>query len=163
MIALFLPIYITDYRSYVNLLFAFGISLWIEFEFWSRGHGCAFDLGNGGYPNEETIKRYNERWYHIPCDWLAEKRFFAYYSTRYDFMYMTLRYTCPMLPLMFIDWKYFLLGNSIAPIYLFCWDLSKSDLWPKNLPSWINSPTKLAEIISGGVVYSCCYLLGGLD
>lgn len=32
---------------------------------------------------------------------------------------MTLRYTCPMIPLMFLDWRYFLVGNAAAPIYLF--------------------------------------------
>lgn len=163
MIALFLPIYITDYRSYINLLFAFGISLWIEFEFWSRGHGCAFDYGRGGYPNEETIKRYNERWYHYICDWMAKKEFYPYYDLGYDFTYMLLRYTCPMIPLMFLDWRYFLVGNAAAPIYLFCWDLYNSNLWPEKLPSWANSPTKWAEIIYGGVVYASCYALGGLN
>ncbi len=160
MIGLFLNIYVTDWH---NWFWPLVISLWLQFEFWSRGHGCCFDLGNGGKPDEATIARYEQRWYHKPCDWLAKKRFFGYYSTRYDFMYMTLRYTCPMIPLMFLDWRYFLVGNAAAPIYLFCWDLYNSNLWPEKLPSWANSPTKLAEIISGGVVYSCCYLLGGLD
>lgn len=160
MIGLFLNIYVADWH---NWFWPLVISLWLQFEFWSRGHGCYFDLGNGGKPDEATIARYEQRWYHKPCDWLAKKRFFGYYSTRYDFMYMTLRYTCPMIPLMFLDWRYFLVGNAAAPIYLFCWDLYNSNLWPEKLPSWANSPTKWAEMIYGGVVYASCYALGGLN
>ena len=160
MIGLFLNIYVADWH---NWFWPLVISLLLQFEFWSRGHGCCFDLGNGGKPDEATIARYEQRWYHKPCDWLAKKRFFGYYSTRYDFMYMTLRYTCPMIPLMFLDWRYFLVGNAAAPIYLFCWDLYNSNLWPEKLPSWANSPTKWAEIIYGGVVYASCYALGGLN
>lgn len=160
MIGLFLNIYVADWH---NWFWPLVISLWLQFEFWSRGHGCCFDLGNGGKPDEATIARYEQRWYHKPCDWLAKKRFFGYYSTRYDFMYMTLRYTCPMIPLMFLDWRYFLVGNAAALIYLFCWDLYNSNLWPEKLPSWANSPTKWAEMIYGGVVYASCYALGGLN
>ena len=160
MIGLFLNIYVADWH---NWFWPLVISLWLQFEFWSRGHGCCFDLGNGGKPDEATIARYEQCWYHKPCDWLAKKRFFGYYSTRYDFMYMTLRYTCPMIPLMFLDWRYFLVGNAAAPIYLFCWDLYNSNLWPEKLPSWANSPTKWAEMIYGGVVYASCYALGGLN
>ena len=160
MIGLFLNIYVADWH---NWFWPFVISLWLQFEFWSRGHGCCFDLGNGGKPDEATIARYEQRWYHKPCDWLAKKRFFGYYSTRYDFMYMTLRYTCPMIPLMFLDWRYFLVGNAAAPIYLLCWDLHNSNLWPEKLPSWANSSTKWAEMIYGGVVYASCYALGGLN
>lgn len=75
MVGLFLGIYCTDWQNWFWPLI---ISLWLQFEFWSRGHGCCFDLGNGGYPSEETIKRYNERWYHKPCDWLAKKGFSAF-------------------------------------------------------------------------------------
>ena len=160
MIGLFLNIYVADWH---NWFWPLVISLWLQFEFWSLGHGCCFDLGNGGKPDEATIARYEQRWYHKPCDWLAKKRFFGYYSTRYDFMYMTLRYTCPMIPLIFLDWRYFLVGNAAAPIYLFCWDLYNSNLWPEKLPSWANSPTKWAEMIYGGVVYASCYALGGLN
>lgn len=160
MIGLFLNIYVADWH---NWFWPLVISLWLQFEFWSRGHGCCFDLGNGGKPDEATIARYEQRWYHKPCDWLAKKRFFGHYSTRYDFMYMTLRYTCPMIPLMFLDSRYFLVGNAAAPIYLFCWDLYNSSLWPEKLPSWANSPTKWAEIIYGGVVYASCYAFGGLN
>ena len=160
MIGLFLNIYVADWH---NWFWPLVISLWLQFEFWSRGHGCCFDLGNGGKPDEATIARYEQRWYHKPCDWLAKKRFFGYYSTRYDFMYMTLRYTCPMIPLMFLDMRNILVGNAAAPIYLFCWDLYNSNLWPEKLPSWANSPTKWAEIIYGGVVYASCYALGGLN
>ena len=142
MMLLFLSIYF-PYKWYITLV----IVCWLQFQFWSRGHGCAFDLGFGGYPTPEIIKRYNERWYHIPCDWLAEKGCFSYYATTYDFCYMTLRYTCPMIPMMYFDWRYILIGLSISFIYLFFWSFG------------FKKPTEWAEIVSGAVVYSGCYLL----
>lgn len=159
MISVFLSIYI-KWSDIESVLLALIISLWLQFQFWSRGHGCCFDLGNDTNPSEDTIRRYNERWYHVPCDWLVKQGFFSYYSPSYDYVYMTLRYTCPMLPLIFWNWHYILIGLAAAPIYLICWSLYKSNLNPAKLPYCINSPTKWAEIFYGGLVYSSCYLLG---
>lgn len=150
MMLLFLSIYLPCYKWYITLV----IIAWLQFQFWSRGHGCCFDLGYGGIPSQETVDRYNERWYHIPCDWLADKGCFPYYGTQYDFCYMTLRYTCPMIPMMIFDWKYILIGFSISCIYLLCWSFNI-----KGKRDWNNYPTKIAEIISGAVVYGGCYLL----
>ena len=58
------------------------------------------------------------------------------------------------------DWKYILVGLSISPVYAFCWTLNDRENWLfNNNPEWINSPTKLAEIICGALVYSSCYLI----
>lgn len=151
MCLLFLSIYLP---SSSNWLVPMIITAWLQFQFWSRGHGCCFDIGHGGIPDEKMIKRYNERWYHIPCDWLSKKGCFPYYGTWYDFIYMTLRYTCPMIPMMIFDWRYILIGLSISFIYLFCWDFNI-----KGNKDWLNSPTKIAEIICGAIVYGGCYLL----
>ena len=155
MLALFMAIYVKQPNDVLSWVIAAVISCWLQFQFWSSGHGCCFDLGRGGYPTPETIKRYNERWYHIPCDWLAKKGYFPYYGEKYDFYYMTLRYACPMIPMMFFDWRYILIGLSIAPVYEFCWTFKL-----KLNKSRLNSPTKIAELICGGIVYSGCYILG---
>lgn len=161
MIGLFLTIYITDWQDWKNILLAVAISCWLQFQFWSRGHGVCFDQSRGGYPDAETLKRYNERWCHIPCDWLADKGFFSYYGWGYDFTYMFLRYACPMLPMMFFDWKYVLIGAAISPIYAVCWQWYESRVWCFNF--WgCKTATNLAEILSGGLVYAGCYLLGAL-
>ena len=156
MLGLFMSIYVTNNIWQCWLLAAI-VSCWLQFQFWSRGHGCCFDLGRNEEPSESTIKRYNERWYHIPCDWLLSKH---KYGFLYDFIYMGLRYTFPMIPMMIFDWRYVLVGLSISPIYAFCWTLNDRENWLfKNRPEWINSPTKLAEIISGALVYGSCYLI----
>ena len=159
MIALFLSIYVKEFDSIKSWIIAIAISLWLQLQFWSRGHGACYDIGRGGYPTDETRRRYNERWYHIPCDWLAEKGFFSYYGEKYDYLYMTLRYTSPMLPMMFFNWHYLLIGLSISYIYSVCWNWYNSTVWIFER-EWMNWPTKIAEIISGGLVYAGCYLLG---
>jgi hypothetical protein len=156
MCLLFMGIYLPASQ---NWLVAIAITAWLQLQFWSRGHGCCFDIGRSGMPDITMINRYNERWYHIPCDWLASKRFFAYHNMGYDFCYMLLRYTCPMIPMMLFDWRYILIGLAIAPIYAICWELYESLLWKLN-KSWCNYPTQLAEIICGALVYGGCYLLG---
>lgn len=159
MIATFMTIYVTE-LSWKSALIGLVISVYLQIQYWSRGHGACFDIGRDTEPSEKTIKRYNERWYHYPCDWLAKKGFFPAYGVRYDFLYMGLRYTCPILPMMYFDWKYILIGLLVAPIYDACWLWYTSKVWPKNLPEWLNAPTKIAEIIVGGITYSGCYLLG---
>lgn len=160
MIGLFLSIYITDYYDWKNIALAIAISCWLQFQFWSRGHGCCYDQGRGGQPSAETIKRYNERWYHKPCDWLADKFGFEQYGKLYDFCYMTLRYTCPMIPMMYFDWRYILVGLAVAPIYAFCWCWYESEEWLFEKQEWCDKATELAELLCGGMVYLCCYWLG---
>ena len=120
MILTFMTIYVTE-LSWKSVLIGLAISVYLQIQYWSRAHGCCFDIGRDKQPSEKTIKRYNERWYHIPCDWLVKKGFFPAYCVRYDFLYMGLRYTCPILPMMYFDWKYILIGLSVAPVYDICW------------------------------------------
>lgn len=159
MIGAFLSIYVTDVTDWKNWLVAIAVSCWLQFQFWSRQHGVCFDLSRGGYPDETTLKRYNNYWWHIPCDWMADKGFYPYYGLGYDFTYMLLRYTCPMIPMMFFDWKYILIGLAISPIYLFCWEWYESKVFPKNIP-FVSRATQMAEVICGGIVFMGCYLLG---
>lgn len=161
MIGAFLSIYVTDVTDWKNWFLAVVVSCWLQFQFWSRGHGCCFDIGRGGRPAVSTLLRYNERWYHIPCDWLFEKLGVAdyKYGFMYDFIYMGLRYTCPMIPMMIFDWRYILIGLAVSPVYAFCWTLYEKEPWLRPHLSWLNAPTKWAEIICGGIVFAGCYLL----
>jgi hypothetical protein len=150
--------------NWVGVVLAVAVSCWLQFQFWSRGHGCCFDVGRSGQPDAATLIRYNERWYHYPCDWLFEKVFKKVdkkWGFLYDFFYLTLRYTCPMIPMMIFDWRYILVGLSVAPIYAFSITLGERESWVFEKQKWYwRRAWSLAEILSGGVVYSSCYLLG---
>lgn len=161
MISLFMSIYVTNTESWQNWLIAAVVSCWLQFQFWSRGHGESFDIGRDANPSQDTIERYNERWYHYPCDWIFNKLGVSdyRYGFLYDFIYMSLRYACPMIPMMIFDWRYILIGLSVAPVYAFCWTLWEKEPWLRFKQSWLDLPTKWAEIIVGGTVFAGCYLL----
>lgn len=151
---------------------------WLQFQFWSRGHGCCFDIGRDEQPDCATLLRYNERWYHIPCDWLFEKVFKRpeeKWGYLYDLMYMTLRYTCPMVALSVYlwvlswfgfynaEWRFVWVGFSISFIYAFSVSMEELEFWIFEKKTWWwRRGWSLAEILSGGVVYSSCYLLGDI-
>ena len=163
MLILFLSIYVTNFTSWENWLMGVLVTCWLQFQYFSRGHGCCFDLGRGGQPDAATLIRYNERWYHYPCDWLFEEVFKCpanKYGFLYDFFYLTLRYTDPMLPMMIFDWRYILVGLSVAPIYAFSITLQEREPWVFDENKWYwRRGWSLAEILSGGMTYSACYLL----
>lgn len=162
MLVAFLTIFVDDVRDWREWVVAVVISCWLQFQYLSRAHGCCFDIGRGGEPSESTIKRYNERWYHIPCDFLFNKLFRRpdkKYGFLYDFLYMELRYTCPMLPMIYFDWRYVLIGLSIAPAYAFCWTLWEQEDWIRPEREWLDKPVKWAELWIGGITYMGCYIL----
>ena len=176
MLALFLSIYVYDPTNWISWVVGVAISCWLQFQYFSRGHGCCFDVGRGGQPDAATLIRYNERWYHYPCDWLFEKVFkkpTEKWGFLYDFLYLTLRYTCPMLAFSLVlyvlslfgicepKWDYIWVGFSIAPIYAFSISLEEHEPWIFNKNKWYwRRGWSLAEILSGGVTYSACYVVG---
>lgn len=143
-----------------NILFAVIFSVYTYCQFWARGHGACFDVGRGQV-DERIIKRYNERWYHIPCDFILKEH---KYGFLYDFIYMGLRYTMPLvglylvakimplfgLPLL-IKPEIILLGVSISPIYAFNWTLSEREHWLFEKHWSISGPTNLSEYVAGAV------------
>ena len=158
MIATFMTIYVADWHKWECIVIGGIVSYWLQFQFWSRGHGACFDIGNGK-PDTETIRRYNERWYHIPCDRLIPEQY--RYGMLYDLIYMWLRYTCPMIPMMLIDWRYILVGASVSPIYAVFWYIWNKDRWIySKCPKWCNSATNWGEIIAGGTVFAGCAMIG---
>lgn len=154
MLLTFASIYWQHYEWYITL----AVCCWLQFQFWSRQHGVCFDIGRGEQPD---IERYNKYWWHYPVDYIFKlfKAEDKKYGFLYDFIYMTFRYTCPMIPMMLLDWRYILIGLSISPIYAFCWALFERESWLFKT-KFCGNATNLAEIISGAVVYGGCYLLG---
>lgn len=170
MMGLFLSIYIDLPFNWVNFIVAVIVTCWLQFQFWSRGHGICIDVGDSTVVSENDIKRYNERWYHKVCDKILPNHKYGYL---YDFIYLTLRYGCPMLVLSLATfilslfgicepkWGYILIGLSIAPIYVFSNELAEREPWVFEKKTWYwRRGWSLAEILSGGVTYAGCYLLG---
>lgn len=148
-IFLIMPAFIYLPDNWLNWLLAAVFAVYLYAQFWSRGHGACFDLGRDENPSVMTIARYNERWYHLPCDWLFSEH---KYGFAYDFLYMTLRYTCPLLPMALLDWRFLLIGLSISPIYAFCHSLAERETWlTDNVPEWRNKAVKWAELGAGFV------------
>lgn len=157
MMLLFVACFYDNY-SWQGWCVVVAVVCWLQFQFWSRGHGCCFDVGRDVNPTADTIDRYDDRWYDKVCSKLLPNH---KYGFLYDFFYMMLRYTCPMIPMMIFDWRYILVGLSISPIYAFSITLGERESWIFEKQKWYwRRAWSLAEILSGGVVYSSCYLLG---
>lgn len=156
MVALFLAIYLPNYHCAIAII----IACWLQFQFWSRFHGGVFDEGRGE-KTQNTIDRCNKYWWHYPVDYIFKvfKAEDKKYGFLYDYIYMGFRYTCPMIPMMILDWRYILIGLSISPIYAFCWTLYERENWMFK-SKFCGNATNLAEIMSGAIVYGGCYLLG---
>lgn len=143
-----------------RITFAVLFSVFTYCQFWARGHGACFDIGRGE-ADETTVKRYNERWYHIPCDYLFKNH---NYGFAYDFVYMGLRYTMPIVLLyilglvtvpVFINPIFSMwiiaIGASISPIYAMCWTLYERENWMFKKYWSVTGPTNLAEYLAGAV------------
>lgn len=144
---------LVDWNLWIIALIALVDTLYVQFEFWSRGHGPCFDEGRGT-PDENTIKRYNKRWYHIPCDYLFDKIFKEpdkKYGFLYDFLYMGMRYTMPMILMMLASTKFLIIGLLVSPIYAICWTISERDNWVFKKFRYVSSATNLAEYLTGFV------------
>ena len=175
MMFLFMLIYFPRPFNWVGLIIAIILTCWLQFQYWSRGHGICVDMSRGGKPNSEALKRYEDRWYHLICDGLFDKIFKqpnAKYGFLYDWIYTSLRYGCPMLMVSIIlqilhwfelaqaNWNYIWIGLSVAPIYAISLDLEEKESWvfvKKNW--WWRRSWSLAEILSGAITYGGCYLL----
>ena len=146
-ICLMVPFFLYEPDNGLNWLLAVVFAVYLYAQFWSRGHGACFDIGRDENPSASAIARYNERWYHLPCDYLLPDH---KYGFAYDFLYMTLRYSCPLLPMALLDWRFLLIGLSISPVYAFCHSLGERENWLlKNVPEWLDKPVKWAELAVG--------------
>lgn len=152
--ALFVLFYFYKDMSLFLTLIAIGV---IQGLFWAPGHGAAFDMSRGGLPDETLIKRYEDVFFAKFVNFLVPKS--MWYGFGYDFLWMTMRYTWPLVFLTPIfSASVLLLGPSVVLIYAACWSwyekgMSKTkESKPKNDSLPFNlQPTQLAEIIVGAL------------
>lgn len=145
-------LHIINVVATIFVLSYIGISWWrvvvvapvFEFLFWSLGHGGAFDIGRSGYPDEETIKRYERFFWDKWCKFLVPKD--CWYLYWYDYLWMMFRYGLPAILVSFFlsSWLFGYCGFGVATTYAICWSL-----YDKGKTKY---PTELAEIISGLIV-----------
>lgn len=119
MLVSMLPLFIWNFNNWYSIAIGSALALWVQFQFWSRGHGPAFDIGTDKNPSEGTIDRYDDRWFDKICKKLVPED--LWYTREYDMLWMLLRYTCPMIPLSFISPWYLLCGIVVPFIYDYSW------------------------------------------
>ena len=54
MCMLFLSILVRDYTSLAEWIVGVVLTAWLQFQFWSRGHGVCFDIGRSGQQSADT-------------------------------------------------------------------------------------------------------------
>lgn len=156
--------------TWKHILLSVVLVAWVQFQYWSRGHGAPADIGRDENPSENTIRRYNERWYHWVCDRIVPQAY--WYGFLYDFIYMALRYGCPMLGVSLILWagSYFdlcapcwwwpVLGLAEAGIYAFGQSLYERETWLFQTGRWwFVRGWDFAELVGGFNTFAAGYLL----
>ena len=74
------------------------IAVWVQIE-WSLGHGACYDVGTHGKPDEKMIKRYEKMvGYKLLCKIFPKDE---WYSFGFDFILLAIRYTYPLIPIVF--------------------------------------------------------------
>ena len=111
--------------------------------YWSWGHGPGYDIGRGGNPDENTLKRYKERFWNKWCEKLLPKS--KWYTKRYDALWMFFRYEIPAagVALCSLNPWFLLAGFTTTLTYYLCWKACDKGL--------LKSPTDIAEWIVGGI------------
>lgn len=163
MLLLFAAIYLPGVTDWISLGVALFTICWLQFQYWSRGHGVAIDTGDDINPSEDTKRRYTERWYYKVCEKLLSKH---RYGFLYDNLYLALRYTCPMIVAALVNLQpgLVLIGLSIPFIYTFSNELQEREPWIFDSNKWYwRRGWSLAEILSGAVTYGGCYFLTSIQ
>lgn len=165
----------SKYHIYYSAAVALVLTLWVQFQFWSRGHGGTFaDMGRTLEPNES---RYN-RWFKWPLDkiydilnylklnnstvaWLLQNWTGRKYGYTYDMVYHTMRYSlCMLVPTFALqNWTWFIIGLLSAPIYEMNLRLyeKNENLFLKKI-EWLDRANKLSEI-EYGFIFGALILL----
>lgn len=133
-------------------LIAIVLAVVFQLEFWSRGHGKAFDLGRGAPVNDDG--RYQKFWWVVVPNKLIPEKY--WYGFLYDFIWMACRYTVGLLWLVPFLWSFNILwlGLITASVYALCWTLQERDSWVFSLIPWqmAGGSTQLAELLIGFIV-----------
>jgi hypothetical protein len=159
MLVLFASIYLPGVTDWLSLCVALFTICWLQFQYWSRGHGICIDTGDSTNVSEKDIERYNDRWYAKVCDKLLPNR---KYGFLYDNIYLALRYTAPMIIAAIVNLQpgLILIGLSIPFIYTFSNELQEREPWVFDNNKWYwRRGWSLAEMLSGAVTYGGCYFL----
>ncbi len=162
-----LPFTFYKFNPLLCVLLSITLTCWLQFIYWSKGHGPAFDMATDKIPSQETKSRYEDMWgYKYVCKRIPYPR---WYGFLFDYKLLNIRYFLPMIPVGVIFSTIFLLiGLSTSPVYAFCWALYREEKWFfDKLPKWCNYPTDLAEVVSGfifgfGLSYACFKHHGGI-
>lgn len=152
-----------ELELYYLVICSLAVTCWIQFMFWSRGHGAILDEGRNKNPD---ISRY-DRWFKIPLDFIWDKllelknsnKFFGWilqnwsgnkYGYSYDMCWTGCRYTLPMLPVaIFLGFKFLLIGMLVPLVYEFCIRIYERNTTFFNKFHWLNAGHKIAEIFTG--------------
>lgn len=145
------------------VVFSVAITSWIQFMFWSRGHGAILDEGRNKNPD---ISRY-DRWFKYPLDSVWDSllylknnnRFFNKllrnwsgnkYGYSYDMCWTGCRYALPMIPVsIFLGFNFLLIGMLVPLTYEACLRIYERNLNFFNQFHWLNAGHKIAEILTG--------------
>lgn len=152
-------LFIPQFSFWTAISISLLLSLWVQFQHWSRAVGCILDSGRNHSQNESNY----DRWYRVVldkiydgvnfclekmgCDYRIEK-----YKGFYDFWYTGMRFGFPLMLLAPISWGYTFIGFCAAPIYFLSWRIFEE--WPElyyKMPHWAAQPKDLAEILYGFV------------
>jgi hypothetical protein len=92
------------------------IAVWVQIE-WAVKHGCAYDIGTTGTPDEKMLERYKSMvGYKLLCKIFNEDE---KYGICFDFVLLAIRYTYPLIPIcMFFNPCFLFLGVIISSLYL---------------------------------------------
>ena len=73
------------------------------------------------------------------------------YGFLYDFLYMGMRYTFPMVALYFLSPVFVLIGALVSPVYAFNWTLFEKESWifSYKIPKFCKAPTQISEVVVG--------------
>lgn len=113
--------------------------------YWALGHGPAYDMSRGGYPDEKMIQRYEKFFWDKWCKFLVPRE--SWYFFGYDFLWMLFRYGLPacLMALILLNPYTASCGMAATMTYAVCWSL-----YDKGKLHHLFA-TELAEIITGFV------------
>jgi len=116
----FSVLYLSGYNWWQSLL----ACVVLQALFWSIGHGAAFDMSRGGYPDEKTIKRYKEYFWNKWCEFLVPQQY--WYGFGYDFLWMMFRYGLPaiLISVILLNVWFSFSALTVPMIYAISWSLS---------------------------------------
>lgn len=143
----------------VLLMLAFGVYVlqlqWLEsviitaviqFLYYAKGHGAMFDLGHSGKPDAELIERYKKQWgYEVLLEFFPEKLWHTYW---FDFSLLLIRYTLPLMLLLWYNWYVPLFGLIAVAGYTAGWYLQDRGCKFLN-NSFCSTATNFGEILVG--------------